>query len=202
MIPEPIKKFAEAFSKLPGIGPRQALRLAFYLSSEERALLTEVSETAAYLAKVKICSLCFYPHTNQKILCSICDSPTRSKNIIAIVEKPIDLVSIEKTGHYNGRYLVLGNLDRTGIMEAEQRLRLETLKKYVEKESDGKAEEIILAINPTAYGDLNASMLQKELTPYTKKLTRLGRGIPTGGEIEFADEETLTSALERRSHLS
>ncbi|MDP1689275.1 MAG: toprim domain-containing protein [bacterium] len=195
MLPDPIKKFADVFSKLPGIGPRQALRLAFYLSSEERALMQEISFATDSMSRVKICSLCFYPHTNTDKLCAICESPARLKNIIAIVEKATDLMSLEKTKRFKGHYLVLGDLGKSGVMETEQKLRLETLKNYISKELGGKAEEIILAINPTAYGDLNASMLQKELAPHTNKLTRLGRGIPTGGEIEFADEETLSAAI-------
>lgn len=198
-MPDSIKKFAEIFSKLPGIGPRQALRLAFYLVSEDRVLMQEVSSAVTDISRVKICSLCFYPHVSAGVLCNICTNPSRVKKIIAVVEKATDLMSLEKTKRFNGRYLVLGDLGKTGVMEPEQKLRLETLKRYIVKELGGKAEEIILAVSPTSYGDLNASMLQKELAPHAKKLTRLGRGIPTGGEIEFADEETLGAALEGRS---
>lgn len=198
MLPEPLKQLASVLSKLPGIGPRQALRLAFYLASEDRVLMQEINSTLFLMNQVKICGSCFYPHINKSKLCSICESPARLKNTIAIVEKATDLLSLEKTKRFNGRYLVLGDLGKSGVMETEQRLRLETLKKYIYGELGGQAEEIVLAISPTSYGDLNASMLQKELAPCTKKLTRLGRGIPTGGEIEFADEETLGAAIDGR----
>ena len=84
-------------------------------------------------------------------------------------------------------------------METDQKLRLQSLKKWIEKELDGKAEEIVVAVNPTTEGDIIAEIIAGEVKPFTKKVTRLGRGIPTGGEIEFADEDTLGSAIERRS---
>jgi len=197
MLPDPIKQLADALSKLPGVGPRQALRLAFYLSSEDRSLTSELSSSLLSISQVKLCSDCFYPHTNGK-LCHICSNPSRLKNLIAVVEKATDYMSLEKTKRFNGRYLILGDLGKGGIMEPEQKLRLESLKRFLSNNFDGVAEEIILALSPTSYGDLNASMLQRELSQYTIKLTRLGRGIPTGGEIEFADDETLGAALERR----
>jgi recombination protein RecR len=193
--PDGIKKLANALAKLPSIGPRQALRLAFYLAESDKQLLREISVAGDALAGSKICSNCFFVHENKNGLCSICSDETRSKNVIAIVEKATDLISLERTNKFAGRYLVLGDLKKTGVLEAEQKLRLDTLKGFITKEFGGQSEEIILAISPTAYGDLNASMLLTELTPFAKKISRLGRGIPTGGEIEFADEETLKSAL-------
>lgn len=108
-------------------------------------------------------------------------------------------MSLEKTKKFNGWYLVIGELHKTGELEPEQKLRLASLKKFVKKELNGSASEIVLAVNPTIYGDLGASLLKKELEGCAEKITRLGRGIPTGGEIEFADEETLSNALEKRS---
>jgi recombination protein RecR len=116
-----------------------------------------------------------------------------------IVEKETDLLSLENAGKFTGKYLVLGEIAKTGILESWQKLRLQNLKSIIQKEMQGKAEEIILALNPTSMGDFNASALARELEPFTKKISRLGRGLPTGGEIEFADDETLGSALERRS---
>lgn len=193
--PDGIKKLALAFSRLPSIGPRQALRLAFYLAESDKQLLREISIAGNALVEAKICANCFFVHENQNGLCSICSDETRTKNVIAVVEKATDLISLERTKKFAGRYLVLGDLKKTGVLEAEQKLRLDTLKGFISRELDGQSEEIILAISPTAYGDLNASMLLTELTPFAKKISRLGRGIPTGGEIEFADEETLKSAL-------
>lgn len=116
-----------------------------------------------------------------------------------IVEKETDVLSMENTNKYIGRYLVLGIIPKTGLLDDSQKLKLQNLKSFIEKECSGKAEEIILAFNPTTVGDFHASLIAKELNPFAKKISRLGRGLPTGGEIEFADEDTLGSALEGRS---
>lgn len=198
MLPEPIKKFIEIFSTLPSIGTRQATRLAFKLISSGRAKIEETAEVVSDLKYLKICSQCFFVHQNKDNLCNICSDSNRQQNIIAIIEKETDLISLERTKKFKGRYLVLGELSKTGVLESVQKLRLNHLKDWIKKQG-GQAEEIIIAINPTTFGDLNASMIAKELSPFAKKITRLGRGIPTGGEIEFADEETLGQALERRT---
>lgn len=197
MLSEPIKKFIEIFSVLPGIGIRQATRLAFKLINSGRNKIEETAEAVSDLKYLKICAQCFFVHQNKDSLCDICRDSNRRQNIIAIIEKETDLISLERTKKFKGRYLVLGELTKTGVLESVQKLRLNHLKNWIKKEF-GQAEEIIIAINPTTFGDLNASMIAKELSPFAKKITRLGRGIPTGGEIEFADEETLGQALERR----
>jgi recombination protein RecR len=198
MLPEPIQKFIEIFSTLPGIGLRQATRLAFKFINSGRDKINETAKAMADLRYLKICSRCFFVHQNKDDLCNICRDPHRLKNIIAVIEKETDLISLERTKKFKGHYLILGELTKSGVLDSSQKLRLNHLKSLI-KQSGQKAEEIILALNPTAYGDLNASMLVKELTPFAKKITRLGRGIPTGGEIEFADEDTLGQALERRN---
>ncbi len=198
MFPDPIKKFIDIFSALPSIGSRQATRLAFKLISSGRAKIEETAEAVSDLRYLKTCSECFFVHSNRENLCDICRDPKRRKDIIMIVEKETDLISIERTKKFNGRYLVLGDLQKTGMLESVQKLRLKHLKDLVQKEI-GVAEEIIIALNPNTYGDLNTSVIVKELAGTAKKITRLGRGIPTGGEIEFADEETLGQALERRN---
>lgn len=214
LFPDSIKKFINIFSELPSIGPRQATRLAFYLISGGKGRLEEFSKSIADLKNVKICSDCFFVHSNiganplrnenypresASSLCNICLDKNRNKKIIMIVEKETDLISIERTKKFKGRYLILGDLKKGGILESDQKLRLANLKAFIAKEIGGSADEIIIATNPTTYGDLNAMIIQKELEGYAKKFSRLGRGIPTGGEIEFADEETLEQALERRS---
>jgi recombination protein RecR len=206
MLPEPIKKFIEIFSTLPSIGTRQATRLAFKLIDSGRAKIEETAGAVSDLKYLKICSRCFFVHQNKDNLCDICADKNRRQDVIAIVEKETDLISLERTKKFKGRYLILGELSKTGILESVQKLRLNSLKDFIKKEFPstgsgqvGQAEEIIIAINPTAFGDLNASMIAKELAPFAKKISRLGRGIPTGGEIEFADDETLGQALERRN---
>ena len=198
MLPEPIKNFVNVFSGLPGIGPRQATRLAFKLISGGKNMIEELVKSVSEIKNLKICSNCFFIHSNKENLCDICKNPARRKDIIMIIEKETDLISLERPKRFNGRYLILGKLTKNGILESGEKLRLNNLKNFIKKELDGQAEEIIIATNPTTYGDLNTSIIVKELDGFAKKITRLGRGIPTGGEIEFADEETLSSALERR----
>src|SRR3989338_11304590 len=128
MLPEPVKKFVDEFSKLPSIGPRQATRLAFYLSSLGKTRLKEIASAVSGLADLTTCSRCFRTHTGNGKLCSICSDPTRNQKLIAVVEKETDLLSLEKTKKFNGRYLVIGELQKTGDLEPEQKLRLS--KKY------------------------------------------------------------------------
>ncbi len=198
MLPSPIEKFIEIFSKLPGIGPRQATRLAFYFINAGKDKIDETAKAIHNLKFLKLCSRCFIPHLNEGELCDICKDEKRDKKTIAIIEKETDQISLEKTKKFKGIYLVLGELAKTGALENIQKLRLSHLKSFIEKELNGKADEIILALNQTTYGDLNAIVLAQELKPFAKKITRLGQGIPRGGEIEFSDEDTLGSALDHR----
>ncbi len=206
MLPSPIRNFVAVFSKLPSIGPRQATRLAFLIAGLGKNKIKEIADAVAGLADLTTCARCFRTHlgsgnpstSSGQRFCDICSDPMREKSLIAIIEKETDLLSLEKTKKFNGWYLLIGELHKTGELEPEQKLRLASLKDFIKKELSGKSEEIILAVNPTVYGDLNAALLKKELLEYAGKITRLGRGIPTGGEIEFADEETLSEALDRR----
>ena len=203
MLPKPIKNFTDVFAKLPSLGPRQATRLAFYIAKLGKEKIKEIATAITQLNDLSTCARCFRAHSDEGLagqgkLCSICSDPTRSKHLVAIVEKETDLISLENTKKFNGWYLVVGELSKLGEFNPEQKLRLNSLKSFAKKELGGKIKEIILAINPTTYGDLSAATLKKELAEYAEKITRLGRGIPTGGEIEFADEDTLSNALERR----
>lgn len=200
MLPDKIKKFIDIFSALPSIGPRQATRLAYHLVRQGKANIYEVSKAIADLAQIKTCSRCFLSYENGQTaenLCHICGNPKRRQDIVAIVEKETDLISLEKPKKFEGRYLILGELDKEALLDPEQKLRLNALKKHLEK-TFGQAEEIIIALNPTTAGDLESALIVQELKPFAKKITRLGRGLPTGGEIEFADEDTLGGALENR----
>lgn len=190
MLPDPIKKFIEVFAKLPSIGPRQATRLAYYLTNLGQDSIAEIAAAIYRLKDLKRCPECFLNISGN---CPICSDANRRKDLIAIVEKETDLISLEKARKFNGVYFILGELDKTGIFDPEQKLKLGHLK------SRAPFAEIILAINPTAYGDINASLIAQELRGCTRKISRLGRGIPTGGEIEFADEDTLGGALDNRN---
>lgn len=198
-LPESIKKLKEELAELPSIGPRQAVRLAFYLVGRGENFIKNLSNDIDELRHVKTCERCFFVHQNNGPLCDICKNPARHKDVIMLVEKETDLISLENTGKFSGRYFILGPVPKTGLLEDWQKLRLQNLKSFIQKELGGKSEEIILALNPSSVGDFHASLLAKELGEFTKKINRLGRGLPTGGEIEFADDETLGSALEKRS---
>lgn len=198
MLPNQIRNFIDVFAKLPSIGPRQATRLAFFLISGGKSRINETARAIVELGSIRVCANCFFIHSNEGTLCDICNNPDRSKGTIMIVEKETDLMSIERTRKFKGIYLVIGELTKGGIIDAVQRLRMNHLKDAIEKQLGGQADEIIIATNPTTYGDMNAMVIKNELEGYARKFTRLGRGIPTGGEIEFADEDTLEQALERR----
>lgn len=198
MLPDPIKKFIEIFSELPSIGPRQATRLVFHLLGAGKNTINEIERSLNNIKNLKNCERCFFAAPPQSNICFFCNDQKRRKDLIAIVEKPTDLLSLERTRHFNGQYFILGDLAKTGVLETTQRLRIKNLASRLEKEFSNKEAEIILAISPTTFGDFTAQLITQELKPLAKKISRLGRGIPTGGEIEFADEETLRNALERR----
>lgn len=198
-LPSSVQKLIAALSELPSIGPRQATRLVFYLISQGEGRIHELARSLDELKKIKICERCFFIHENRGNLCDICSDPHRDKSLILVIEKETDLLSLENTGKFRGRYFILGPMPKTGLLADWQKLRLQSLKSFIQKELGGQAKEIILGMNPTSLGDFHASILTKELAPLAKKISRLGRGLPTGGEIEFADDETLGSALERRS---
>ena len=214
-LPEPIRKLADALKELPGIGPRQAIRLAIFLAAQNGAVRTLLTDGLSALGDVKLCSRCFFPTSPQSGLrpqqgvgastdmtddiCSICSDTSRDHSIIMVVERETDLISLENTGKFRGRYLILGPVPKIGSLPDWQKDRLGTLKTFVHKEFKGQAREIILGFNPTSVGDFNATLIQKELGGLAKKISRLGRGLPTGGEIEFADDDTLGAALDSRS---
>jgi len=199
MIPETIQKFIEVFSKLPSIGPRLATRLGFYFASLDKNSLVEIEKAISGFKFLNRCERCFFLKEKNAKYCAICTNPKRNPKLIAIVEKETDLLSLEKTKSFNGHYLIIGELPQRGKLETAQKLRLQNLKDRIKKELNGKAEEIIIAVNPNAFGDLIAGIIKEEFKDLSEKITRLGRGIPTCGEIEFADEETLKQALERRN---
>ena len=182
-----IKKLQELFRKFPTIGSRTAGRFVFYLINQPKSIADELI-AAIYELKnnVKLCTQCFNPFESNDSLCSICQSSTRTKNILCIVEKEADLISIENAGRYKGLYFVLGNPTR-----------LKELQAYIKKSNP---TEIIVALNPTPEGRAIAVLAERALkeTSYNQKITHLAKGLPVGGELEYADEETLDSAFEGR----
>lgn len=198
-LPESVRVLRDKLAELPGIGPRQATRLVFYLLNQGPEVISGLGETVLALAKIKTCDFCHFIHENEDGLCDICVDKHRNPSHILVIEKETDLMSLENTGKYKGRYFIVGEVPRTGLLEEWQKQRISNLKSHIEKELGGQAEEIILGFNPTSVGDFHTAVLAKELTGFAKKISRLGRGLPTGGEIEFADDETLGASLDRRS---
>jgi len=197
MLPESIKNFIESFSKLPSVGPRLATRLSFYLVNSGNNEIENLEKSLANLKRIKTCQQCFFIYDETRA-CPVCSGKNRNKQIIAIVEKETDLISLEKTGKFNGQYLVLGGLAKSGELDPQKRLRLKSLGERIKKEPGGQIQEIIIALSPTTFGDFTSELVKQELKPFAPKISRLAKGVPTGGEIEFADEQTLASALEKR----
>ena len=198
-LPEPVRKLAHALAELPGIGPRQATRLAIFLAAQDGALRGDIVKNLEGLKGIKLCAECYLMHQNSGELCSICADPGRDPQTLLIIEKETDLISLENTNKFHGRYFIIGPIPKVGVLADWQKERLAHLVKLIKKKPSGSLKEVIFGFNPTAIGDFSASLIQKELSGLTKKMSRLGRGLPTGGEIEFADDETLGSALEGRS---
>ncbi|MCU0653227.1 MAG: recombination mediator RecR [Candidatus Pacebacteria bacterium] len=192
-----IRNLIDKLSKLPTIGPRTAARLVFFLMAQDNKQVKELIQALADLKnRVKVCRLCFNAFESEKELCSVCSDSKREKSQLCVVANEIDLETLEKTKKYKGLYFVLGGTVSILKKENLAGLRIEQLEDRVKK--GNYINEIILAINPTSEGQTTILYLEKILKPYGKKITKLGVGLPMGGELEYADEETLTSALEGR----
>ncbi len=204
-----IKKLKDLFSRFPAVGPKMASRFVFHLIHSSPA---EAQELVAAIQAVKnnitLCQLCFQPFEftgvehlkgGIELLCSICSDPGRNKQLICIVEKEQDLISIENTKKYRGLYFVLGSNILTLRKINNQDLRITPLKERIK---NSQFIEIIIATNPTIEGHAASTLVQmalKELPQFpTLKITHLATGMPVGGELEYADEETLDSAFEGR----
>jgi recombination protein RecR len=193
-IAEPIATLIEELGKLPGIGPKTAQRLAYFIvrepAEEARRLASAIVEVKD---RVIFCSVCW--NISESDPCAICSSPSRDHSRICVVEQPLDILALERTHSYTGLYHVLhGALSPIdGIGPAE--LKIESL---VQRAQAGGVQEVILATNPTMQGDATATYLARMLAGVPILLTRPARGLPMGGDLEFADELTLRQALDNR----
>lgn len=191
---KPIDRLIEALTRLPGIGKKTASRLAFHIL---RSNLSDAQELARSILdvkeKIRLCSVCF--NLTDDDPCQICQNPNRSSDILCVIEGPNDLMAIENTGEYRGKYHVLHGtispLEGVGPEDIKIKELIERLKKE-------KISEVILATNPTVEGGTTALYLTDLLRPLGIKITRIAYGIPVGGEIEYADGMTLLKALEGR----
>lgn len=194
MFPKSFKKLIDHFSALPSVGPKMAERLVLYLFRKDPAVLKDFGESLLNLKlDLQYCQKCF--NLSEGDLCSICQDSRREKSLIAVVEEPLDVIAIEKTRSFRGLYHVLGG-NITG--DNSQKLKLQELEERVRKENP---VEIILAMNPTTEGDATALYVKRALKPLGVKITSLGRGLSIGGDIEYADEITLSSAINNRKEM-
>lgn len=196
-IPEPVTKLIDALSRLPGVGPKTASRLTYYLLRAPDELSQSLAQALGNLkSQTQFCSVCFNITVDDP--CPICSDTSRDQRTIAVVEEPLDVLAIERTGVYKGVYHVLhGAISPVNGIGPDD-IRIAELVSRVEK---GNALEVVIATNPGQEGDATAYFIQKMLAPKGVKLTRLARGLPVGGDIEYADTVTLMRALQGRSEL-
>jgi recombination protein RecR len=195
-----IAKLKECFERFPGIGPRQAQRFAYWLVGQDSSFVKNLSDLLLELKKeVKQCEKCFRFYTSEQ--CRLCNDLSRDKCRLLIAEKDVDLESIEKAGVYDGHYFILGDIIPLN-QTVPKTVRLKELFSRAQKESKNGLKEIILAFNATAEGDNTVRYLEKILEPlaqkYSIKISRFGRGLSTGAELEYLDADTLKNALENR----
>jgi recombination protein RecR len=198
-IPASVTALIESFARLPGVGPKTASRLTYFLLRAPN----EVSETLAQSiidlkAKTRLCNICF--NITEEETCAVCKDPQRDGTIIAVVEEPLDVMALERTGTYNGRYHVLHGVisPRDGIGPDQLKI-----KELIKRVNGGGVNELIISTNPGMEGDATAMSIKSELDKLnlTVKLSRLARGLPTGADLEYADSVTLMRALQGRQPL-
>jgi len=194
---EPIERLIDHLKHLPGIGPKTAQRLAFFIlrSDQETALALADAIRDAKLT-MRLCSVC--NNVTDKDPCLYCTGPTRNRKTICVVEEPHNILAIEKTRQYGGLYHVLGGALAPLRGIGPDQLHLKSL---IERLKDGSVEEIIIATNPTAEGEATAMYLSKLIKPLGPRVTRIGVGIPVGSDLEYADEITMMKAMEGRRDL-
>lgn len=210
MFSSSIQKLIDVFNKFPTVGPRTASRFVFYLiqlpKEKVEELITSIQDIKN---KIKFCSFCFNPfETNdeEKTLCEICENTNRDRSLLCIIEKETDLLSIEKTKKYHGLYFILGGTVATLKNNDIEKLRIKELEERLKNSENFGIitifKEIIIATNPTPEGKATAILIKRiikeTLRDNLPKITHLGLGLPVGGELEYADEETLENAFEGR----
>jgi recombination protein RecR len=196
-VPRSVERLIEELNRLPGIGPKTASRLTFYLlrSPEEQvqALAKAVGELHE---KVVTCEVCL--NIAEASPCAICADAQRDRSVICVVEEPLDVLAIEKTGQYDGLYHVLHGAISPVEGVGPEDLRIGEL---LQRLHTNQIEEVILATNPNLEGESTAMYISRQLGPLGVRVTRLAHGLPMGGDLEYADEVTLTRALEGRREM-
>lgn len=199
-IPKAISSLIESFERLPGIGPKSAQRLTYYLLHVPQRELDDFSQNLTNLKKLtNLCSVC--KNVGETDPCNICSDNGRDRKTIVVVENPLDLIAFERSGKYRGLYHVLhGSISPLENIGPDEIYSEDLLKRIKE---DSSIEEIIVATNPTMEGEATSLYLNKKIKEMNLnvKVTRLGMGIPTGADLEYADDLTLSQALEGRREL-
>jgi recombination protein RecR len=199
LLPEPLERLILALERLPGIGSKTASRLAFFLLRAPAEVSGDLSDALRDIkTSTVLCSECFNITSAGREKCEICASEGRDGSIICVVEDSLDVLALERTAGYNGKYHVLhGALSPIeGITPDDLKIR-----ELVERVEKGGIKEIIVATNPSMEGDATALYLRQRLDKYALRMTRLARGLPVGGDLEYADQSTLLRALSGRQEL-
>jgi recombination protein RecR len=200
ILPEPIQNLITAFERLPGIGPKSASRLVFFLLRAPDEFSTQLAEALLALkSQTAFCPECFNIMLAGRERCEICESPAREESIICVVEEPLDVIALERIGAYRGKYHVLH-----GVLSPIEGIGPDDLKikQLIVRVGLGNVKEIILATNPSMEGDATALYLRQQLLQYGVHVTRLARGLPVGGDLEYADQNTLLRALSGRQEMN
>lgn len=196
ILPDMLQNLIQEMKKLPGVGGKSSTRLAFYLLESSLEQRERLAKALQALDKIHWCLRCFFVAEDE--LCEICKDMARDGSLLCIVEKPADVIAIEKAGRYVGRYHVLhGLLSPLEGVQPED-LKIPALLKRIEEEKPG---EIIFALSPTLEGEMTLQYLTEQLKKSESKLTRLARGVPFGANLEFTDEMTMSKAFEGRQPL-
>jgi recombination protein RecR len=199
MLPDPIQNLVFALERLPGIGPKTASRLAFYLLRAPAEVSGSLAEALEDLKdKIAFCQECFNITAAGRERCEICESSQRDGSTICVVEEPLDVLAFERIGAYKGKYHVL-----QGVLSPIEGVGPDDLKirPLLERIQRGGVTEVILATNPSMEGEATAQYLHPRLQALDVRVTRLARGLPVGGDLEYADQNTLLRALSGRQEL-
>ncbi|MDE1970459.1 MAG: toprim domain-containing protein [Patescibacteria group bacterium] len=198
MVPEIIHQCIKRIARIPGIGQRHASRIVFFLLRARTHVTNPLIQDLERLCALSSCTSCLFPcEPHETNLCAICRDPQRDPHTIIIVEKETDLLTIEKAKIGQGTYYILGGLVNPVQPDPEHYLNLQPLLTRIAKDPRIK-KEVIFALSPTAAGNLTATYIERKLRPYPVQCTRLGRGLPNGGDVEFTDEETMSAAFMNR----
>lgn len=198
-LPGPVEDLIDALSRLPGIGPKTASRLAFFLlRSPDELSLNLAGALSALKQGIAYCPICFNITAAGREACEVCASSERLRDMLCVVEEPLDVLALERTGAFNGLYHVLHGVLSPIEGTGPEDLRIAELVKRVQA---GEIHEIILATNPSTEGDATAMYLRQRLLPLGVRVTRLARGLPVGGDLEYADPNTLQRALAGRQDM-